>query len=117
MAAKPGGFSRLASETGGGSARRSDPRHCKPDPREATANRRNDRHGSSRFSRQGNCWDYGRAKQDLYAILYLLTTEKKPAALLVDKHEGSTGTSGGGQQTLQKLVNRYNKDSASRKST
>lgn len=48
-----------------------------------------------------------RANEDLYAILYLLT--EKPAALLVAKHEDTTGTSGDGQKALQDLVSKYNK--------
>ena len=52
--------------------------------------------------------DYEKANEDLYAILSLLT--EQPAALVVDKHEDSTGTNGGGKQTLQKLVNKYSKD-------
>lgn len=51
--------------------------------------------------------EYDRANEDLYVILYLLTEE--PAAPLVSKHEGTTGTSGSGQPALLDLVGRYNK--------
>ena len=50
---------------------------------------------------------YNRANEDLYAVLYLLT--EKPAALLVTKHEDTTGTSGDGLKALQELVGKYNK--------
>lgn len=43
--------------------------------------------------------DYDRANEDLYAILYLLT--EKPTALLIVKHEDTSGTSGNGQRALQ----------------
>ena len=46
-------------------------------------------------------------EKNLYAILYLLT--EKPAALLVVKHEDTTGTRRDGQMALQELVGNYNK--------
>ena len=50
---------------------------------------------------------YNRANEIFYAIIYLLT--EKTAALLVAKHEDTTGTSGDQPKALQELVDKYNK--------
>ena len=64
--------------------------------------------GEARAASDKAIAEFDRANEDLYAILYLLID--KPAALLVAKHEDTTGTtSGNGQQALLELVSKYKK--------
>lgn len=50
--------------------------------------------------------DFNRANADPCAILYLL--KEKPAALLLTKHEDTTGSRGDRQSVLQELAEKYN---------
>ena len=63
--------------------------------------------GEARAASDKAIAEFDRDNKDLYAIHYLFTD--KPAALLVAKHEDTTGTSGNGQQALHELVNKYKK--------